>query len=122
VLRFSPSGLDERRPALAIDGRLRRAIDFVNAHPADDLRLAAMASVAGLSPYHFSHLFTAAISVPPHRYLLKLRIERAKQRLRFGRESILAIALDCGFKDASHFARVFTRETGLSPRRFRQAA
>jgi AraC family transcriptional regulator len=122
VSRFSPSGFDEGRPVLALDGRLRRAIDFINAHLADDLRLAAIASVAGLSPYHFSHLFTAAIGVPPHRYLLKLRIERAKERLLFSRESILAIALDCGFKDVSHFARVFTRETGLSPRRFRQAA
>jgi AraC family transcriptional regulator len=122
VSRFSWSGVGEQRPATALDGRLRRAIDFINAHLADDLRLATMASVAGLSPYHFSHLFAAAMGVPPHRYLLKLRIARARQRLLFGREPILTIALDCGFKDASHFARVFARETGLSPRRFRQAA
>jgi AraC-like DNA-binding protein len=51
-----------------------------------------------------------------------LRIERARQRLLFGREPVLAIALDCGFKDAGHFARAFACETGLSPRRFRQAA
>jgi AraC family transcriptional regulator len=122
VSRFSISGFDEPERRICLDARLRRAIDFINAHIADDLRLATMSAVAGLSPYHFSHLFTAAIGMPPHRYLLKQRIEQAKQRLLFGRESILAIALDCGFKDASHFARVFARETGLSPRRFRQAA
>ena len=122
VTRFSVPGFDEQRRAMALDGRLRRAINFINAHLAYDLRLTTMSSVAGLTPYHFSHLFTAAMGVPPHRYLLKLRIERARQRLLFGREPILTIALDCGFKDASHFARVFARETGLSPRRFRQAA
>jgi AraC family transcriptional regulator len=122
VSRFSISGFDERQRRVCLDARLRRAIDFMNAHIADDLRLATMSAVAGLSPYHFSHLFTAAMGMPPHRYLLKQRIEHAKQRLVFGRESILAVALDCGFKDASHFARVFARETGLSPRRFRQAA
>jgi AraC-like DNA-binding protein len=121
VSRFAASGWDERRAAISLDGRLQRSIDFINAHLADDLRLASMSSVAGLSPYHFSHLFTAAIGMPPHRYLLKLRIERARERLRFSRDSILAVALDCGFKDASHFARVFARETGLSPRQFRQA-
>jgi AraC family transcriptional regulator len=122
VSRFSQSGFDERPPSVALDGRLRRAIDFINAHLADDLRLTAISSVAGLSPYHFSHLFSAAMGMPPHQYLLKLRIERAKERLLFSRETILAIALDCGFRDASHFARVFARETGLSPRRFRQVA
>jgi AraC family transcriptional regulator len=122
VTRFSLPGFGEPRPATAPDRRLRCAIDFINAPLADDLRLTTMSSVAGLSSYHFSHLFTAAMGVPPHHYLLKLRVERAKQRLLFSREPILAIALDCGFKDPSHFARVFARETGLSPRRFRQAA
>jgi AraC family transcriptional regulator len=120
VSRFSKPGFDCPQRAVALDARLRRAIDFINTHLADDLRLATIAAVAGLSPYHFSHLFTAAVGMPPHRYLLKQRIERARQRLLLDRETVLAIALDCGFKDASHFARVFARETGLSPRRFRQ--
>jgi len=115
VSQFSQPGFDCRRRAVTLDTRLRRAIDFINTHLADDLRLATMSAVAGVSPYHFSHLFTAAMGIPPHRYLLKQRIERARQRLLFGRETVLAIALDCGFKDASHFARVFARETGLSP-------
>jgi AraC family transcriptional regulator len=120
VSRFSKPGFDDRERAVTLDARLRRAIDFINTHLADDLRLATISAVAGLSPYHFSHLFTATMGIPPHRYLLKRRIERARQRLLFGREAVIAIALDCGFKDASHFARVFARETGLSPRRFRQ--
>jgi len=120
VSRFSKPGFDGRQRAVTLDARLRRAIDFIDTHLADDLRLATISAVAGVSPYHFSHLFTAATGVPPHRYLLKQRIERARQRLLLGRETVLAIALDCGFKDASHFARVFARETGLSPRRFRQ--
>jgi AraC family transcriptional regulator len=121
VARFSLSGSGERRHGAVLDARLRRAIDFIDAHLADDLRLATISAVAGMSPYHFSHLFSAAMGMPPHRFLLKQRIERAKGRLLFGRETILAVALDCGFKDASHFARVFAREAGLSPRRFRQA-
>jgi AraC family transcriptional regulator len=120
VSRFSKPGFDGPQRAAALDARLRRPIDFINTHLAVDLRLATISAVAGLSPYHFSHLFTAAMGMPPHRYLLKQRIERARQRLLLVRETVLAIALDCWFKDASHFPQVFARETGLSPRRFRQ--
>jgi len=73
VSRFSKPGFDCRRRAVTLDARLRRAIDFINTHLADDLRLATISAVAGVSPYHFSHLFTAAMGMPPHRYLLKQR-------------------------------------------------
>jgi AraC family transcriptional regulator len=80
VSRFSLSGFGEQRPATTLDARLRRAIDFINAHLADDLRLTAMSAVAGLSPYHFSHLFTAAMGVPPQTLTIPKAIARASSR------------------------------------------
>ena len=54
----------------------------------------------------------------PHRYILLRRIERAKQKLRDTRLSILEVALDVGFRNPSHFARVFRKFVGTSPSHF----
>lgn len=119
--RFYLSGFDQRRTATTLDRRLRRAIDFINTHITDDLRLTTISFVAGLGPYHFSLLLSATMGVTPHRYLLELRIESQSNARSPAARTIHATAFDCGFKDTSAFARVFARETSLSPRRFRQA-
>ena len=75
--------------------------------------------MAGLSDSHFAHSFRASTGLPPHQFIRAMRIERAQQLLRETEQSIAAIAIDCGFKDASHFARVFKTTAGVSPKRFR---
>jgi len=60
--------------------------------------------------------------MPPHQYLMKLRIERAREILVAGDARIIDVALDLGFSNASHFSRAFARRYGVAPAAFRQLA
>jgi AraC family transcriptional regulator len=100
--------------------RLARVLEFIDANLASELTLADLSRVAGSSVFHFSRAFRNAQGVPPHRYLLELRIERAKALLLGGPVSLAALATLCGFHDATHLSRTFTRLVGVSPRQFRK--
>ena len=62
------------------------------------------------------------MGLPPHRYLLKQRIKTARALLLDSKQSLLDIALACGFADQSHFTRVFTAAIGVSPGALRRAS
>ncbi|MFL6725777.1 MAG: helix-turn-helix domain-containing protein [Sphingomicrobium sp.] len=99
--------------------RLRRVLEHLEAHLADDIDLAEMASVAGLSRYHFSRGFARAMGLPPGAYLASRRIERAKKLLRDSELSISEIALQSGFAKHSTFSAAFHRGTGMTPSAYR---
>lgn len=103
----------------------RRAVEsalWIEAHADDEsLDLATLAAQAGLSPYHFLRLFSAALEVTPHQYLLRCRLRRAAQLLASEPErAITEVALDAGFADLSNFVRTFGRAAGMPPGRFRR--
>jgi AraC family transcriptional regulator len=109
-------------PARALPAwRLRRVIEYVDAHLDQDLSLAELAAVAEFSPSHFKALFKQAAGVPVHRFVLERRIERARLRLLEGRLSITEIALEAGFAHPSHMARWMRRLLGLAPSQIRAA-
>ena len=108
-------------PGVLIGWRLRRAIDYMHAHMAEDVSLVRLAREAGLSPSHFARAFRAATSEPPHRYLNRLRIDMAKHLLEQTRLPLIDIGLRCGFAQASHFSNTFRKATGLSPSAYRAA-
>ncbi|MEO7732536.1 MAG: AraC family transcriptional regulator [Kofleriaceae bacterium] len=95
--------------------RLRRVLAYIEAHLATDLGLAELAAVAGFSPSHFKLLFTQAVGVPVHRFVVERRVERARLRLLEGKASSIEIALDTGFAHPSHMARCMRRVLGLTP-------
>jgi AraC family transcriptional regulator len=99
--------------------RLRRVIEYVDAHLDQDLTLAELAAVAGFSPSHFKALFKQATGTPVHRFVLERRVERARLRLLEGRHSITEVALEAGFAHPSHMARWMRRLLGLSPSQIR---
>jgi AraC family transcriptional regulator len=103
-----------RRRALA-PRLLRRVIEFVESHLDEDLTLAQLAGVAGLGVSHFKPLFREAAGMPPHRFVLQRRVERARVRLLERDGTRTEIALDCGFSHASHMARVMRRILGAVP-------
>lgn len=74
-----------------------------------------LASVSGVSSAHFARSFKDAFGIPPHRYLLTRRIERAKALLRDTDMPILDIALDTGWLSLGTFGRVFKDITGQTP-------
>ncbi|GAN77812.1 helix-turn-helix domain-containing protein [Acidisphaera rubrifaciens] len=85
------------------------------------LGLDDLAAVAGLSASHFARGFRAATGLPPHRYLMRLRVERAQVLLRATDRPIADVALDCGFAHQEHLTRVFARLAGCTPAAWRRA-
>lgn len=100
--------------------QLRRVRDYVDSHLADDVSLAELAALVGLSPSHFSRAFKATTGLPPHQYQLAVRVERAKHLLLQTATSLSEIAAICGFSEQSHFARTFRARVGISPGAWRR--
>jgi AraC family transcriptional regulator len=117
---------NKRAPERAARGGLaswqRRAVDeVIEAHLGEPLSPVRLAELVRLSPRHFTRAFKESFNLPPHRYHLARRIERAKELLRKDDMSISEIALALGFADASAFSTTFRRFIGVSPRDYRRA-
>jgi AraC family transcriptional regulator len=100
--------------------RLRRIKEFVHAKMEDEFTLGEMAKSVKLSTAHFSRMFHKSTGESPHRFVLRHRVERAKELLRVAEARVLDVAVACGFKTQQHFARVFRSMCGVSPTEYRQ--
>jgi AraC-like DNA-binding protein len=98
---------------------MRRIVDYVDAHLGESIDLATLASVAGISVFHFARQFKQSADVTPHQYVVRRRIERAKEMLAGTDMSLSGIAYATGFSDQAHFARSFRWVVGTAPRAFR---
>lgn len=99
--------------------RLRRVLDYVSVHLADEITLTDLARVAGLSRFHFARTFAGAIGVAPHRYVSRMRLERAMAAIAAGTLPLAQIAFDARFSSQASFTRAFRRATGMTPRQYR---
>lgn len=95
--------------------RLLRAKDRMDAASHEDWPVQRLARVSNVSQAHFARSFKDAFGLPPHRYLLTRRIERAKALLRDTEQPILDIALQTGWNSLGTFGRTFRDITGESP-------
>lgn len=95
--------------------RLLRAKDRMDAASYEAWPVRRLASVSGVSQAHFARSFAATFGVPPHRYLLTRRIERATALLRDTDLAITEIAFETGWASLGTFGRVFRDVTGQSP-------
>lgn len=102
--------------------RMQRAAEYIRLHLSENIRLDDMAAAAGLSAFHFARMFKKTTGITPHRYLMKMRLEKAKVLLRQCERSLTEIAAECGFWDQSHMSRVFRRFTGVSPVAYRDGS
>ena len=100
--------------------RLRKVVELVHAEMDGDLSLEELANTAGLSITHFSQMFRQSTGQSPHQFVLRRRIERAKEMLHAAENRVLDVAVACGFKSQEHFARVFRSLCGASPTEYRQ--
>jgi transcriptional regulator GlxA family with amidase domain len=99
--------------------RLLRAKDRMDAASHEEWPIARLASVSGISEAHFARSFKDAFGVPPHRYLLTRRIERAKALLRDTDLPVTEIAFQTGWNSLGTFGRIFRDITGESPTELR---
>src|SRR5882757_8155212 len=95
--------------------RLRRAKDRMDAASHEAWPIRRLASVSAVSEAHFARSFKQAFGVPPHRYLLTRRIERATALLRDTDRPITEIAFQTGWESLGTFGRTFRDVTGKSP-------
>lgn len=92
--------------------------EYIHAHLDQKISLADLAAWLHLSVPHFERMFRAAAQCPPYRYVLEIRLERAKTLLKDTRLPLAEVAHQCGFSSQSHFTMHFTRHVGVTPARF----
>lgn len=100
--------------------KLRRVREFINANLEEDLSLAEIAEVADLSQFHFARAFRKSTGLTPQQYLMRQRIERAKDLLAKDDLPIVEVSLRTGFKNQSHFTTLFRKFTKFTPKTWRE--
>ena len=99
--------------------RLNRVLEYIRANTGEDLKLSALAELANMSPHYFCELFKQSTGLSPHRYVLRAKIECAKEYLSDLRVNVFEASVLTGFADQSYFTKVFRRLVGVTPTEFR---
>lgn len=100
--------------------RLQRVFAHVRENIAQELAVAELARVVGMSQYYFSKLFKLSTGTTPHQYVMRQRVERAQELLREGGTPLAEVATHVGFETQSHFTSVFRRLCGATPKHYRE--
>lgn len=100
--------------------KIQPVLAYAARHLEDDVSLAALARRAGLSAYHLHRAFARAAGETPKQYTQRLRLERAAALLLTERDSVLEVALACGFRSHEAFLRGFRRQFGMTPGTYRR--
>ncbi len=95
----------------------KRVVEFIEEHLAEQISLAALVD---LSLYHFARAFTQSFGVPPHRYHMARRMDRARSLLQRPELSVTQIGIQLGFCETSSLTRTFRRFTGVTPTEYRR--
>ncbi|MDR0932846.1 MAG: AraC family transcriptional regulator [Victivallales bacterium] len=97
-----------------------RIIAYLNAHYTENVNIDDLAKMSNSSARNFYRLFRVMTGCTPHRYMLRLRLNRAMELLRYSDASLKEIAFTCGFCDVNHFYRRFREYMKISPQSFRK--
>jgi AraC family transcriptional regulator len=100
--------------------RIQPALAYAAAHMDEDVSLAALARQVGLSVYHLQRAFSTASGETPKQFTLRLRLGSAAVLLLTSDDTVLDVALSCGFQSHEVFTRAFRRRFGMSPSLYRQ--
>jgi transcriptional regulator GlxA family with amidase domain len=98
----------------------RRAKELIDANLEGNISQEVLARECGLSPSHFARAFRVTLGEPPHRWLLRRRIDRAKVLMMSSTATLAEIAVSCGFADQGHFTRTFNSIVGTPPGTWRR--
>lgn len=102
------------------DPRVQIAIDFMKTNLRRSVSLSELADTANLSPSHFSSLFKTQTGIPPGEYLIRLRMEKARNLLTIGLLSVKEVMALVGYDTRSNFVRHFRRYFDLAPSEYRK--
>ncbi len=101
---------------------IRRTTSYIEERLDQPIMLDELADQAHLSQFHFARAFKRTIGLAPHRYVIARKLERVKNRILSGDDSIADIATSVGFENLHHFRRLFRRQFGVQPAEMRAAA
>jgi len=105
-----------------LPGTIRRVRQYIETHLDEKVSLQTLASVAGLSMFHFARAFKQSEGVTPHDYLIQCRVRRTMELLAGTDLPISEVAASAGFSDQSHCVRRFRERVGVCPRVYRRLA
>jgi AraC family transcriptional regulator len=94
--------------------------EFIDEHLAEEISLATLAGLVDLSLYHFARAFKQSFGVPPHRYHMDRRMDRARSLLRRSALSVTQIGSQMGFRETSSFTRAYRKFAGITPSKHRR--
>lgn len=117
--QLAVTGQPYRKEPPVLDQRLARAVDYLHANAEKDVSLEELAGVAAMSPFHFARSFRRAYGMPPHRFLVSMRVEKAKTLLATTSLPVSEVAARVGYADTARFRELFRRDTGMTPKLFR---
>jgi AraC family transcriptional regulator len=117
---LGPEPASSELPSPHLQRRIREVQAFMQENLHRDVDLTGIAREAALSPYYFSRAFTAYVGVPPYRYLIRLRMERAQELLLTSELTVTQVCQRVGFNSLSHFTTTFHRHTGTTPTGYRR--
>ncbi len=100
---------------------IRRAQERVHANPGAEHTVAMLAAAVGLSPRHFTRVFTAEVGESPARFVDRVRVEAARRQLEERPDGVAAVAKQCGFGSAETMRRAFKRRLGVTPEHYRRS-
>jgi AraC family transcriptional regulator len=122
LLRLEKSAVPSRASARGglATWQQRRVAEFIEEHLGDEVSLSDLAQLVRLSPFHFARAFKQSFGVPPHRYHIGRRMERAKDLLAVTPLSVTEIGIDIGFRETSSFTAAFHKFTGHTPSDYRR--
>lgn len=107
--------------ATALDPVARRAVRYLHEHFAHPLTLRELSRTLGVSERHLRACVQQALGQSPPRYLIRYRVERAKDLIAHRELALKDVAARTGFKSIHHFTRTFTRLVGVPPAAWRRA-
>lgn len=99
--------------------KLRRAVEYIRENIDNDISFRDIAAYLDMSAYHFARMFKHSTGEPPHKYIVRCRVNRAKELLAETRLPIADVAFEVGYKSQSHFTTCFGKLVGLTPAAFR---
>ena len=96
--------------------KLRKALNYINDHLDSPIKLKDIAQLLDISQYYFCHMFKESIGISPYQYVIKQRVEKAKNLIRNSKLSLAEIAYECGFSSQSQMTQHFRKCEGVTPK------
>jgi AraC-like DNA-binding protein len=103
-----------------VTGAVQNVLRYVKMNSEKELNLITLAQKANLSPNYFHKLFTGLMKITPNEYIIKIRMEKARELLVRTNLSLTEIGFECGLSSLQYFSYLFRKKNGVSPKEFRE--